>query len=356
VTTSRGRKRSTRKRTCRELGGEDGSGRSRTVLVPTRSAPLTCACALRSNGTETDEYDDCNWQGNSGACAQTIACRTTGPLYVASVTFAVLLTIGAGASDNYPRVDALTETCLVLTLVLVNAVVWTKLLATFCDVATNGNPQLHEFYLLLGAMNRFLDRHSIPDSLRRRAREYLYQAANTSNAKEDEERLLDLSPTLRGDLILSSSVFAWLWKVTIFRGFEVELLVQIPQSMTAFLYAPYELPEQMRFYIMNKGVVMFGGKVYTSGRWLFPSSHHAISRSAMSRRTAFTTTSPPPHQPPRYGRSFWGQDMIVSNPTYQNTANTARCLTFAETYSIDADTLYEIAEEFPTATRLLKTR
>jgi len=172
---------------------------------------------------------------------------------------------------------------------------------------------------LLGAMNRFLDRHSIPDSLRRRAREYLYQAANTSNAKEDEERLLDLSPTLRGDLILSSSVFAWLWKVTIFRGFEVELLVQIPQSMTAFLYAPYELPEQMRFYILNKGVVMFGGKVYTSG-------------------------------------SFWGQDMIVSNPTYQNTANTARCLTFAETYSIDADTLYEIAEEFPTATRLLKTR
>ena len=167
-------------------------------------------------------------------------------------------------------------------------------------------------------MNTYLDKHSTAESVRLRVREYMYHSFETQREKTAGEGLIALSPTLRGDVIHGSPHFAWLERVPMLRRCEDEFLVQLPQAMTANLYAPFELPEFSRFYVLNKGVVMHGGDVLVSGRW-------------------------------------WGEDIIVTNPAYR-MRTVARALSFIETYSIDRDTLLGLAASYPQTHRALRRR
>jgi hypothetical protein len=167
-------------------------------------------------------------------------------------------------------------------------------------------------------MNVYMERSSVPPALRRRVREYLHHAAFTQQADEDIEGFNRLSPTLRSDVIHESPSFTWLWRVWIFKDTDVEFIVSIPHCMVANVYAPFELPERGRLYVLHKGVVMNGGTILTTGRW-------------------------------------WGEDMIVHSEMYRKQL-VARALTFLETYSIDRGTLYRLAEAFPEALQRLRLR
>ena len=150
-------------------------------------------------------------------------------------------------------------------LVLFSALLWTNVLATFCDIVTNGDPDATEFHQLLASVNQYLDANMIADEVRHRVREYLYYVNQVKQEKGGADGLAVLSPTLRGDLIFGSPSFLWLRKVWILRGCEDGFLVALPQAMTAKLYAPFELPERHRFYVLIKGVLINGGKLVTSG-------------------------------------------------------------------------------------------
>ena len=76
-----------------------------------------------------------------------------------------------------------------------------------------------------------------------------------------------LSPILRSDVILSSPSYTWLWRVRLFRQCDVEFVVRLPLFMQPRLYAPYELPEKGRFYVVTKGVLINGGRILASGRY-----------------------------------------------------------------------------------------
>jgi len=63
----------------------------------------------------------------------------------------------------------------VMTLVLVGALIWTQVLAMFCDVATNADPGVIEFRQRLDSLNSYIYTNNLPAGIARRMREYLHQ-------------------------------------------------------------------------------------------------------------------------------------------------------------------------------------
>ena len=63
-----------------------------------------------------------------------------GSWYLASLTWALMLITGTGGTDYYPSSDSDAETIVVCAMVLCGALLWTYVLALFCDMATNSAP------------------------------------------------------------------------------------------------------------------------------------------------------------------------------------------------------------------------
>ena len=56
-------------------------------------------------------------------------------------TWALMIVTGVGGTDYYPSRRSTPETCVVCALALGGAILWTQILADFCDVASNGDPE-----------------------------------------------------------------------------------------------------------------------------------------------------------------------------------------------------------------------
>jgi len=62
---------------------------------------------------------------------------TIGRWYIASFTWSIMIITGTGGTDFYPSSDSDGENMVVTLLVIVGALIWTQVLAKFCDMATN---------------------------------------------------------------------------------------------------------------------------------------------------------------------------------------------------------------------------
>ena len=60
--------------------------------------------------------------------------------YVSAASWSIMVITGTGGTDNYPLASSIPETAFVTVLVFLGALLWTQVLALFCDVATNSNP------------------------------------------------------------------------------------------------------------------------------------------------------------------------------------------------------------------------
>jgi len=245
-------------------------------------------------------------------------CRGRFEIYLACTSWALLVITGTGGADAYPRVQDATETALVTFLVLASAVVWTNVLATFCDIVTNADPVSTKFHQDMERMSDYMDKIEVPEDLRMRVRMYLYQSCWEQINIEDKGTTELLSPTLRYDLVCASPSFRWLWNIFILRDCEPEFLVLLPRSMVPRVFAPQELPEDGRFYVLNKGVAIHDGILFTSGK-------------------------------------AWGESMLVANPELRKP-QFARAMTYIETFSIDRNTIYEVAMPFPKSEKILIRR
>ena len=67
------------------------------------------------------------------------------------------------------------ETIIVVLLILLGAMLWTQVLATFCDLATNADPSKTEYRLLIDDVNRFCQQEALPQEMRRRLRQFFAQ-------------------------------------------------------------------------------------------------------------------------------------------------------------------------------------
>ena len=91
----------------------------------------------------------------------------------------------------------MAQTVLVMILVLCGALLWTYVLALFCDMATNSNPGLTQFRQLLDGLNNFIVTHELPVEMAHRLREFLHQQKGAQMEKFADRTIPMLSPTLQ---------------------------------------------------------------------------------------------------------------------------------------------------------------
>ena len=68
----------------------------------------------------------------------------------------MLLVTGTGGTDGFPTAKSPTENVVVTGINLTAALFWTTVLALFCEMITNGNPELIDFQQTLDELEIFL--------------------------------------------------------------------------------------------------------------------------------------------------------------------------------------------------------
>ena len=187
-----------------------------------------------------------------------------GSWYLASLTWALMLITGTGGTDYYPSSDSDAETVVVCIMVLCGALLWTYVLALFCDMATNSNPGLTQFRQLLDGLNIFIQKHRLPLPLARRLREYLHQQKPGQLGKYAEKAIPVLSPALQVEVILFVHR-QWLESTWFLKGLEPSCLVRLAREMTVQTLAPGEVAPMHNLYVVTRGLVLYGGRVLTRG-------------------------------------------------------------------------------------------
>ena len=239
-----------------------------------------------------------------------------GSWYLASLTWALMLITGTGGTDYYPSSDSDAETIVVCAMVLCGALLWTYVLALFCDMATNSNPGLTQFRQLLDGLNIFINAHRLPRPLAHRLREFLHQQKPGQLGKYAEKAIPVLSPALQVEVILFVHR-RWLENTWFLKGLEPSCLVRLAREMVIQTLAPGEVAPRHNLYVVTRGLVLYGGRVLTRGQ-------------------------------------SWGDDVILSDQRYFLPYH-ARAMTYADVMVLDREKLTQVLCLFPeSATRLRK--
>lgn len=82
------------------------------------------------------------------------------------------------------------------------ALLWTKILASFCDIISNGDPEGLKFRQNLDELNLFIESHELPASMARRMREFVHAQRYCQMRLDTAKSLGILSPSLRVEVML----------------------------------------------------------------------------------------------------------------------------------------------------------
>jgi len=190
---------------------------------------------------------------------------SSGEWYLAAFTWAIMVITGVGGTDFYPSSTSAGETVVVLCLVICGALLWTQILADFCDVASNGDPAGVRYHQTLDELNLFISSHHIPKAMGLRMREFLQAQRYCQLRLETAKSLHSLSPTLQVEVIthvhklLFEKIF-WLRRV------DQSTAVLIAMRMHSSVMAPGEVASLRRMYVIERGLVLYAARVLTSGR------------------------------------------------------------------------------------------
>ena len=197
-----------------------------------------------------------------------------------------------------------------MTLMLLGAMMWGNVIATFCGIIATLNPAEVEYRQTMDDLNRFMRLQSLPQEMRRRLREYFHQTKHLQQAASHRSLLATMSPTLQGEVALQVNS-RWLSRVWFLRGVEDPFMVQVALHLHAMVFAPGELAAAGYLYIVHRGVALYLGRVVNAGK-------------------------------------VWGEDMILNAERLRyNIA--ARALNYLEVYIIGRRELFEVAQAFPTS-------
>ena len=237
--------------------------------------------------------------------------------YIASFTWATLLITGTGGTDYYPNPYSDAETLVVMLMVVCGALLWTYILALFCDMATNSNPGVTQFRQLIDGLNGFIATHRVPKEMAQRLREYLHQQKPGQLRKYAERAIPVLSPTLQVEVLLHVHRM-WLESTWFLRGLEPSCLVRLAREMVTQTLAPGEVAPMHNLYVVARGLVLYGGRVLSRG---------------MS----------------------WGDDVILTDARYFLPFH-ARAMTYVDVNVLAADTLLQVLTMFPESHAVLRKK
>ena len=269
---------------------------------------LGISTAMHSNKQDT-------WLGNYGYCKDDACYVSTPVLYLASFMWSVMIITGTGGTDFYPSESSEAETMLVLVLMLLGALLWTYLLALFCDMATNGEPGMTHFKQLLDSLNRHANAHQLPKEMARRIREYMYQQQPSQLSKYNEGVISCLSAGLQCEILLYVNR-PWLQKVWFFQNLEPACLARLARETSVLTFAPSEIAPLQNLYVVARGMVLYGSAILRSG-------------------------------------AVWGDDVILSEPRYFSKKH-ARAISYVDTMTLNRDTLMQVIGLFPASKARLR--
>lgn len=192
------------------------------------------------------------------------ARANVGAWYISAAAWSVMVITGTGGTDFYPSSMSVGETALVTVLVFLGAILWTQVLAQFCDVATNSNPAETHFRQTLDDFNTFCAIHDVPKEMQLRMREYLHATKRVQLRQATSHAIETLSPAMQVEVILFVNR-NWLRRIWFLTGADEPCIVQIATGMEARVYAPGEVVPLRNLYVIEKGMVLTRGRVLTSG-------------------------------------------------------------------------------------------
>jgi len=226
--------------------------------------------------------------------------------YVACFTWAVLIVTGTGGTDNFPNEHSTSENIVIITVGLAAALIWTTVLALFCEMITNGNPEVIEFQQTLDELEVFSSNHDLPDLMRRRLREYFHQRKHVRIAERAFLVTRKLSTRLQVEVI--TLVYgAWLSKLTFLIGCEMPCVMAIAMRFQPVTYAPSESPPLRHLYVVMRGLATYGLQMITKGK-------------------------------------YWGMELITHS---LEEVFLARCLTYVDAFALARSDLWTVLEQFP---------
>lgn len=238
-----------------------------------------------------------------------------GTFYMSSFSWSIMVITGTGGTDFYPSIESPTETFIVTALVIVGALLWTQILAMFCDVATNGDPGMTLFRQTLDDMNSFIRDYDIPTTLQLRLREYLHHQKDVQLRVQSARAIPMLSPALQVEVIMHCHRH-WLDSIWFIRDMEASCKVRLAMSMESHVLAPGEVAAGRQLYVLSRGLVLYGGRVLSSGK-------------------------------------TWGEDIILHNQA-NSLPFVARAMTYVDLLCIHRDKFVAILSFFPKSYQVMR--
>lgn len=240
--------------------------------------------------------------------------------YVASFSWSTMVITGTGGTDFYPSSKSTPETMLVTFLVLIGAILWTQVLASFCDVATNADPQALHFRQTLDDMNAFLSAHCLSPAMCVRVREYLYAQRDCQMRLETAKAVKALSPSLQVEVLMEVQR-DFFQRVPFLREAEAPFCVQITLAMDSGVFAPGELASLLHLYVIERGLALDHGRILSTGK-------------------------------------TWGENEVILTEGLLSFAREerARAMTYLEYRGISRDALQAVVNQFPATRTQLRRR
>ena len=236
--------------------------------------------------------------------------------YLAAFSWSAMIITGLGGTDFYPSQDN-TETIIVTILVVFGALMWAKVLASFCELATNSDPSLIEYRQAIDDLNRFCRDQGFAPELKRRLRQYFQQRKHVMLAKAASGVIHKMSTSLQIEVVMLVHSH-WLDRIWLLRGAEPACLVQLALRMEPCVFSPGEIPEGDHMYVIHRGIVAQGLRMLTSGK-------------------------------------LWGEELVLPDGASKVQAQLiCRCMTYVEVYSISRHVFFKVTSAFPVASRLVK--
>lgn len=131
-----------------------------------------------------------------------IYCVSPFELWSASYYWMIMLISGASGGDTNRGDMYPSEQYIFTGLVVASALVWSQIIASFCDVLCNLNPEASAFRQRMDHLNRYCRNSKFDTDTRRRLREYLFRARQVQVEESQHELMLLMSPKLQGELSL----------------------------------------------------------------------------------------------------------------------------------------------------------
>lgn len=182
---------------------------------------------------------------------------SAGRFYVASFTWALLLVTGSGGTATFPTNTSTAENLVLSSLKLFAGLFWTIVLALFCEMITNRNPEVIDFQQTLDELEIFMSNHDVPQNMRQRLREFFHQRKHVRIAERAFLVTRKMSAKLQAEVI--TLVYgSWLSRIFFLRGLETSCVMPIAMAMRPVTYAPSESPQLHHFYIIMRGIVSYG--------------------------------------------------------------------------------------------------